>query len=165
MAAKRVRSSRRESRYRNPATRAKDLASDAPQRYPSGYRMSDRFITVVSTVLSITMLVLVGLGFLLGLVFDNSADWVAPTAISLILGGIGLPLLVAAWLGGQALHRFGGPVGALLIVGFAGIVLGTTNHLLAIGLIGGGVVAVSIVLFWVMGRKAGVRMFLGPRSF
>lgn len=150
-------------RYGNPAAQAEYQAHKVAERYPSGYRMSKQFINLISTVLGISMLALVGIGFLIGFVFSGAGDWVGPTAITLILGGIGIPFLIAAWLGGQALHRFGGPVGLLLTIGFAGTVFGLTYHQPIYSYSGGGAILLSVLLFWFMGWKAKVPMFLGER--
>ncbi|WP_431279976.1 hypothetical protein [Leifsonia poae] len=95
------------------------------------YRFSDKFISVTTTILITVMLVMIAAGFILGFVSDSldsdAADVASSVAIWLIIGGIALPLLIAAVLGGEAIRAGGGIIGFLLIVGLFATVAGSTE--------------------------------------
>jgi hypothetical protein len=150
----------------NPAAPAKPRIRDDDDRYPSGFRYSDRFISVVTRILIVILLTGLCAGFAIGAIFGASdrAAWVDPTAISLIAGGVAIPLLASAWLGASAMHKFGGLVGLLLMLGFTGVVAGSyfDNPLWFWPGIGIGVVA-GAGFFW-LGYRAGVPMWIGGWS-
>ncbi|WP_354566681.1 hypothetical protein [Glaciihabitans sp. UYNi722] len=135
--------------------------ADATGKFPTGYRYSMVFINRMTGVLIIVMLACIGGAFAVGAIGgDDAPAWVEPLAIGVLIGGIGLPLLIAAWLGGSSLHRYGGWAGALLIVGMA---LGVTGQLMEIWTwfwIGAGIDALCVLVFFYLGFLAKVPMWL-----
>jgi hypothetical protein len=122
------------------------------------YRFSRRFIAVATGVLIALMFVLpvvgIALGYALG---DEEGD----LTIVLAIAGFGLPLVAAAVLGGESIRRGAGVVGLLLaaglIAGPIGVVAGI-RWLIVIGVV---LVVAGGVLFWVIGFKAKVPMWIG----
>ena len=148
-----------------PPPAAADQTPPATRRGAPGtgrYRYSARFIQLATRWIgwSIPVLLVIGVG--LGIASDAAwaPDWLSTLGLgTVIFAGVG-PLTVAAWLGGQSLHRFGGPVGLLLLVGLAGLVAGTYLGLTLFLVAGAGVAIVAGVLFYVLGFKANVPMWL-----
>ncbi len=134
-------------------------------RYENGYRSSDAFIRRMTTWLIVSLITGPVLGFLTGVLgsvlYDNSApDWVAVVAIAFVTLGLGIPLLVGAWFGGRAVHRFGGVVGILLFLGIASFVMG---EVLGLGLwlwLGVGASILAVILFFYLGFQAKVPIWL-----
>src|SRR3954470_2914793 len=90
--------------------------TSAPAAKRTGtYRFSERFIAVTTRVLIAVLLGLVAVGFILGFISDGvsgeAGELLGTIAISLILAGFLLPLLVAAILGGEAITAGGGLIG------------------------------------------------------
>lgn len=152
-------------------------AASAPARRPAGtFRLGDRFIKMATTVLVTFMLVSVTAGFVMGALSDNvdrgARDGLVTAAGALILGGLVLPLLLAAVLGGEAIRAGGGVIGFFLIVGMLAAVAGGTE--LGQEMLGrawtpwafwGGIalMALSTAGFWIVGWIARVPMWLqGP---
>lgn len=137
------------------------------------YRLTGRFIKITTTVLIVVMLGAIVVGFIIGLLSDNfdgdTGDTLQGVAGGLVIGGIMLPLLIAAILGGEAIKRGGGVVGFFLIVGMFSLVAGTTDlgkELIAPEWLplavwgGGGLMVLSVAGFWVIGWIAKVPMWL-----
>ena len=133
----------------------------------TNYRYSDKFIKRMTGWLIAYIFIGVGAGFGLGALGDvffadtTTPQWYTITAISLIVSGIGLPLLVGAWLGASALHKYAGPVGLLLIAGIVATTVGKTVEGQSMWLwIGNSAMIVSIVLFFYIGLQAKVPIWL-----
>lgn len=130
------------------------------------YRLSDNVITFWTRFLLVMMAVGILGGFafagIVGSSFDGDMpEWVVTTTGILMLGvGVALPLLIAAILGGVAIHRFG-PIGTVLLVGsIVPLVIGRTTEdqtLAIVGLIG--VIAGGVLTFY-LGIKGGVPIWL-----
>ena len=153
--------------------------SKATQSSPATgvYRFSDEFINRGTTILSLSMVVMVGGGFLLVFMADSSfdvatQDIIGTTGACLLVAGITLPLLIAGILGGEAIRKGGGVLGFLLTMGMLASALGSND--LGKELLGaegaswafwGGISAMIIggVGFWVVGWIAKVPMWIqGP---
>jgi hypothetical protein len=131
---------------------------------------------MATTVLVSFMLVSVIAGFVLGALSDTVArdarDDLVTAAGTLIIGGITLPLLLAAVLGGEAIRAGGGFIGLFLILGMLAAVAGGTE--LGQEMLGrtwtpwalwGGIalMALATASFWIVGWIARVPMWLqGP---
>lgn len=167
---------------RNSATQPESWAptrqaAPAPDRRPDGtFRFSDRFIKTATTVLISFMLVSIAAGFIMGPLSDNvdgeAGDALGIAAGALIIGGLVIPLLLAAVLGGEAIRAGGGFIGVFLIVGMLAAVAGGTE--LGQEMLGrtwtpwalwGGIalMALATASFWIVGWIARVPMWLqGP---
>ena len=164
---------------RNSATQLESWAptrqaAPAPDRRPDGtFRFSDRFIKMATTVLVSFMLVSVIAGFIVGALSDtvdrDAQDALVTAAGALIIGGIMLPLLLSAVLGGEAIRAGGGVVGFFLILGLLAAVAGGTE--LGQEMLGrawtpwaywGGIALMALATggFWIMGWIARVPMWL-----
>lgn len=152
-------------------------AAPAPVRRPAGtYRFSDRFIKTATTVLIALMLVSVIAGFIIGPLSDTvdgeAGDALGITAAVLVIGGLVVPLLLAAVLGGEAIRAGAGIIGFFLIAGLFAAVAGSTE--LGLDLLGSAwtpwafwcgvaLMALSVIAFWIVGWIARVPMWLqGP---
>jgi hypothetical protein len=137
------------------------------------YRFSDRFIRVTTWWLIGVMVVSIGLGFLLGAISygleGDARDVLSVVAVWLVFGGIGLPLLTAAVLGGEAIKRGGGVIGFFLIVGLGSTAATSAGDVAeALGPVwqpvlfwgGIGLMALSGAGFWIIGHLAGVPMWI-----
>jgi hypothetical protein len=137
-----------------------------------GYRFSNRFISVVTALILLVMGVTVVGGFVLG-TFSDSIEGMEPEDVVdlsgvIIVAGFLVPLLIAAILGGEAIRRGGGLVGFGLILGVGLFTaLPTLDMFEFLGAwripliwIGAGLIVVSGVGFWLLGRAAGVPMWL-----
>ena len=128
---------------------------------------------MATTVLVTFMLVSVVAGFILGALSDSvdrgARDGLVTAAGALIIGGLLLPLLVAAVLGGEAIRAGGGFIGFFLIVGLLAAVAGGTE--LGQEMLGrawtpwafwGGTVLMVLATagFWIVGWIARVPMWL-----
>jgi hypothetical protein len=91
------------------------------------YRFSDQFIRRATAVLLIIMSVVVATGVVLGLVADSlggdAVDTLGNLGGGLVVGGLLVPLLVAAILGGEAIKAGGGFLGFGLVLGVALVAL------------------------------------------
>jgi hypothetical protein len=99
---------------------------------PAGtFRFSDRFIKTTTTVLITVMLASIAAGFIIGPLSDDVAgeagDALGIAAGALIIGGLVIPLLLAAVLGGEAIRPGAGFIGFFLIVGMFATVAGSTE--------------------------------------
>ncbi|NYE94060.1 putative membrane protein [Psychromicrobium silvestre] len=130
-----------------------------------GYRFTLIFIQRWTKILTIALCVGVAIGLLLGLLSDvkGTPRWLGDAGFVVILSSIGLPLLGAAILGGESIFRGGGLVGAGLILGFAGVVIGRTLQIDWMPWAGGILIVLSILGFWIMGWVAKVPMFFGVK--
>jgi hypothetical protein len=107
-------------------------SATALARRPTGtFRFSERFINTTTTVLIVVMCVMLAGGFILGFVGDNFDGELrvvlGNVAVASILGGIVLPLLIAAVLGGEAIRAGGGALGFFLIAGLFATVAGSNE--------------------------------------
>lgn len=149
-------------------------AAPAPVRRPAGtFRFSGRFIKTATTVLTTVMVVSITAGFIIGPLSSKVAgaagDALFTAAIALIAGGVVLPLLLAAVLGGEAIRAGGGFIGFFLIVGMFAATAGSTE--LGLEVLGrawapwtlwGGVAMMVLAAagFWIVGWIARVPMWL-----
>ncbi|WP_348789041.1 hypothetical protein [Leifsonia sp. NPDC080035] len=136
------------------------------------YRFSDRFIRVATTALLIAMGVLVAGGFALGFASDavpgEAGETLGAVAAGVVVGGVLVPLAIAAVLGGEAVKAGAGFLGLGLVVGVAGIAFGSiegARDLLGawapLALWGGLLLLVGCAAgFWLAGRRAGVPQWL-----
>ncbi|MCB5282520.1 hypothetical protein QK292_15090 [Arthrobacter sp. AL08] len=163
---------------KNPATQPRSSApnrrADNQVSRPNGkFRFSDRFLKVVTTALITVMLVSIAAGFILGPLSDNvdgrAGDVLGNVAVALIIGGLVLPLLLAAVLGGEAIRAGAGFVGFFLIAGMLAAAVGTTEagqELL--GPVwgpwavwgGGALMVLAVGGFWIVGWIARVPMWI-----
>ncbi|MET4096597.1 hypothetical protein ABIB51_003551 [Arthrobacter sp. UYCu712] len=107
-------------------------AARAQAHLPTGtYRFSDRFIKTTTPVLITVMLVSIAAGFIIGPLSDNvageSGDVLGLVAAALIIGGLALPLLLAAVLGGEAIRAGAGIIGFFPIVGMFAAAAGNSE--------------------------------------
>lgn len=145
-----------------------------PARRPAGtFRFSDRFIQMATTILMTFMLVSVAAGFIIGPMSDNvpgeAGDALGNTAGALVIGGLVVPLLLAAVLGGEAIRAGAGIIGFFLIVGMLAAVAGSTE--LGQEMLGrawtpwafwGGsaLMVLAVAGFWIVGWIARVPMWI-----
>lgn len=137
------------------------------------YRFSGRFIGWTTTVLMVSMIGMVAAGFIVGFYSDSvegeSGDILGMVAVALIIGGLTLPLLIAAVLGGEAIRKGAGAIGFFLMVGMFATVAGSTE--LGRKLLGpdwtpwavpGGtaLMIIAVVSFWIVGWIAKVPMWI-----
>jgi hypothetical protein len=118
-----------------------------PGGRPTGrYRLSDRFIRRATAVLLTVMGVAVATGLVLGLVSDtldgDAAETLGNLGGSLVIGGLIVPLLAAAILGGEAIKAGGGFLGFGLVLGVALVALVPTVE--ALDVLG----AYRVPLYW-----------------
>lgn len=133
----------------------------------ANYRFSDRFIKLMTRWLIAYIFIGVGLGFAVGAMGDvffadtDTPMWYTVLAISLISSGVGLPLLVGAWLGGMAINKYAGPVGLLLVLGIGATAAGSNVAGATMWIwIGIGAIILSVVLFFYVGFQAKVPIWL-----
>lgn len=137
----------------------------------TNYRYSDRFIKRMTTALIVPIFAGPAIGFALGAlgdVFFNNSNygyetpgWYTITAISFLIGGIALPLLIGAWLGATALNKYAGPVGLLLVLGIGATAFGSVVEGQSMwSTIGIGAMIVSVALFFYVGLQAKVPIWL-----
>lgn len=152
--------------------------SKASQKSPTigAYRFSDEFINRGTTILCVSMVGMIGGGFLLGYVSDNfegeTRDIFSIVGLTVAIAGITLPLLIAGILGGEAIMRGAGVLGFLLVMGlFACAVGGSDGSKELLGPVWapwafwGGIAAMVIggAGFWIVGWIAKVPMWIqGP---
>jgi hypothetical protein len=133
----------------------------------TNYRYSDKFIKVATGILIAWIFVGLALGLTMGALGDviyadtDVPAWYTAIAIGLCISSVGLPLLVGGWLGAQALNKYGGPVGLLLFLGIGATAFGSTieGQSMWAG-IGVAAIVVSVLLFFYLGFKAKVDMWL-----
>ena len=133
----------------------------------TNYRYSDKFIKRMTNWLIAYIFIGFGAGFAVGALGDvffagtDTPQWYTIIAVSLMLSGVGLPLLIGAWLGASALNKYAGPVGLLLVLGIFASAIGSTvkgqSMWVAIGV---GSIIVSVVLFFYIGLQAKVPIWL-----
>lgn len=140
------------------------------------YRFSDEFINRGTTILAVSMLGMIGGGFLLGFISDNfegeTRDSLSMVGATIAIAGITLPLLIAGILGGEAIMKGAGVLGFLLTMGMLAFAAGGTDG--SKDLLGpewapwafwGGIAAMVIggAGFWIVGWIAKVPMWIqGP---
>ncbi|MRK00543.1 hypothetical protein GEV27_03310 [Aeromicrobium sp. S22] len=132
-------------------------------RHPNGFRFSDEFINRWTRLLVIALFVITGAGIALGVASDadGAPGWLGAAAAVVLVLGIAGPIIASAVLGGEAIRRGGGVIGALFAVG---LLAGASGAALEIPWLmwGGGIVlALGIVGFWVIGWIAKVPMYIG----
>jgi hypothetical protein len=127
-------------------------------RRNSYYRYSDRFIAITTRVLIGILIVGVGGGFLVGALSGATYKlrWLGNVATPLVIGGMAIPILGGAFLGGESLMRFGGFVGLALIAGLVAAAIGFAVGPVLLGIAGAVVAVLSVVGFYLMGFKANV---------
>lgn len=83
------------------------------------YRFSDDFIKTVTTVFCVSMVGMIGGGYLLGYLSDNfegeTRNIFSILGLSVVITGITLPLLIAGILGGEAIMRGAGALGFWIV--------------------------------------------------
>lgn len=123
--------------------------------------MSPRTIRRWTRALIWTMVAGIGIGALIALVGVLVGDDTLPD-LGLGVGALAvlLTLLIAAYVGGQTLARFGGLVGLALI---AGIVLGLTGDSIApwVMWLGIALAVLAVAGFFVMGLRRRVPIWIG----
>ena len=134
-----------------------------PKPRPTGkFRFSDRFISRMTVILCIAIVVLPGIGIAYGITLDGGYEpWQGAIATGLTIGGFAVPLIAAAVLGGEAIRRGGGFVGFLFA---AGLIAGPTGLVLGIpwiAIAGFVALAAGCILFFVIGFAAKVPMWIG----
>ncbi|NUU08408.1 hypothetical protein [Leifsonia sp. C5G2] len=144
----------------NPAARGP--ASNKPgKRRPQGYRLSERTIQRWTRGLIYAMLIGFAIGGVIALVgvIINNND-LPPLGLGLAVLWALVILLIAAFMGGQALGRFGGILGLALI---AGIVFGLTGDLIApwVHWAGLAVAVLAGIGFFIMGIWRRVPIWFG----
>lgn len=145
-------------------------------RYENNYRYSDAFIQKATNWLVAMVFIGPALGALMAFIGSTiyGSDfplWLTVIALTFTFGGIALPLLVGAWFGGQSIHRFGGWVGLLLMLGLGATVAGQgmdTGWMFASGI---ATMVLAGLLFFYLGFQAKVPMWLqlpilgSPRAY
>jgi len=103
------------------------------------------------------------LGIALGFASDSdwAPEWLGEVAVATLLGGVLVPLFIAAVLGGEAITRGGGIVGALLTFGIVAAAVGNTLERPGLMYAGCAALVVSVLGFFFMGWRAGVAMDVG----
>jgi len=124
--------------------------------------MSERTIRTVTGILIAVLIVLPVAGFIYGATLGSDYEpWQNAIALGLIAGGIGVPIIAGAVLGGEAIIRGGGLVGLLfalgLLAGPTGQVFGITWLMLS----GYAALALGVVGFFVIGFRKKVPMWIG----
>ena len=133
----------------------------------TNYRYSTKFINRMTGWLIAYIFIGVGAGFGLGALGDvffagtNTPQWYTIMAVSLMLSGVGIPLLAGAWFGASALNKYAGPVGLLLVAGIGAIAVGKTVEGQSMWVqIGISSIIVSVALFFYIGLQAKVPIWL-----
>jgi len=132
---------------------------------PNPYRMSERTIKVLTGVL-ITILVVAPIaGFIYGATLGSDYQpWQNAIALGLIAGGIGIPILAGAVLGGEAIMRGGGLVGFLFAAGLIGGPTGQVFGIVWLAVAGYVALALGVIGFFVIGFRKKVPIWIGPRG-
>jgi hypothetical protein len=133
----------------------------------TNYRYSDTFIRKMTNWLIAYIFIGTGLGFGIGAMGDvffahtNTPTWYTVLAVTIMASGVGLPLLVSAWLGASALNKYAGPVGLLLCAGIGALAYGQVVKGQSMWIwIGATALVVSVGLFFLIGFRAKVAMWL-----
>jgi hypothetical protein len=148
--------------------------NDIPQqkkangRYANtNYRYSDKFISRMTGWLIALIFIGPAIGIGLGILGDTifgageAPGWYTVTAVSFMIGGVSLPLIVSAWFGASALNKYAGPVGLLLIFGIGALVYSKYSSDPTLwNWIGIGSLIFSTVLFFYIGFQAKVPIWL-----
>ena len=138
---------------------------DENGRYANNYRMSAKRIQKITNWLIVGLFVGLGAGFILGIVGSSLFDdefpmWYLILTIGVAASGLIVPLVIGAWLGGQAIRRGGGFVGLLLIAGGGLVVTGTQIESTTLFWTGIGVTTLAALLFFYIGIQAKVPIWL-----
>lgn len=129
------------------------------------YRYSDRFIRAWTIVLCIAIVVLPISGIIYGATLGSDyQEWQGWLAGGLMLGGVAVPLLIGAVLGGEAIRRGGGVVGALFAAGLVGGPTGSGFGILWLAVAGYVALALGVIGFFVIGFAAKVPIWIGSRE-
>jgi hypothetical protein len=148
--------------------------NDLPQqkktngRYENtNYRYSDKFIRRMTGWLIALIFIGPAIGLGLGILGDtlfgtgDAPSWYTAIAISFVIGGVALPLVVSAWFGASALNKYAGPVGLLLIFGIGGLVYSKYSSDPTLwNWLGAGSLVLSTLLFFYIGLQAKVPIWL-----
>lgn len=136
-----------------------------PNAKGNPYQFSSTFIRRMTVVLCIAIVVLPIAGFIYGATLGSDyEEWQSAIALTLIVGGFGLPLLAAAVLGGEAIRRGGGFVGLLFTLGLIGGPTGSTFGIGWLAVAGYIALGLSVILFFVIGFASKVPMWIGSRD-
>jgi len=123
--------------------------------------MSEQTIRRWTRWLTRPLLVWCAIGIVVSIVgLIQHDDTVMALGAGFVVLGIFFALVVAAFLGGQTLARFGGLVGLALV---AGIVLGVAGGLVAwwVTLLGVALFVLAVIGFFIMGVRRRVPMWIG----
>jgi hypothetical protein len=133
----------------------------------TNYRYSTKFINTLTGWLIAWIFIGTGLGFGLGALGDvfyahtDVPTWYTVLAVTVMASGVGLPLLVGAWLGASALNKYAGPVGLLLCAGIGALTYGKVVEGQSMWIwIGATTLVVCVGLFFLIGFRAKVAMWL-----
>ena len=93
----------------------------------NGFRIRAGFIERWTRVLVVSVVAVPVLGIALGFASDGdwAPSWLGDAAVVIIAAGVVVPLLLAAVMGGEAITRGGGFIGALLTFGIAAAAAGS----------------------------------------
>lgn len=135
----------------------------------ANYRHSMQFIDRATKWLAAGIFIGLGLGlglYLLGyyVLFTTTfgpkiPEWYSFVSAAFALGGIVIALIVGAWLGGNAINKYGGFIGLLLVFGIGVTAIGSLGKT-AWFWVGVGMLVLSTLLFFYIGFKAKVPMWL-----
>lgn len=132
---------------------------------PHRFRYSDRFIRVWTIVLCTLIVVLPLSGMIYGATLGSDYEaWQGWLAGGLIIGGVAIPLLIGAVLGGEAIRRGGGIVGVLFTLGLIGGPTGSVLGIIWLTVAGFSALALGVIGFFVIGFAAKVPMWIGSRE-
>ena len=144
----------------------------------TNYRYSTKFISTMTGWLIAWIFIGTGLGFGVGAMGDvffantTTPTWYTVLALTITASGVGLPLLVSAWLGASALNKYAGPVGLLLVAGIGALAYGKVVERQSMWIwIGAASLVVSVGLFFLIGFRAKVAIWLqlpilySPRAY
>lgn len=116
-------------------------------------------------MLSVAIVVLPAAGIIYGVSLGSDYQtWQGWLAGGLLLGGIAVPLLIAAVLGGEAIRRGGGIVGALFAAGLVGGPTGSGFDIPWLTIAGYSALALGVIGFFVIGFAAKVPIWIGSRQ-
>lgn len=146
----------------------KQQKKKADGRYEgTNYRYSDTFIRRMTNWLIAYIFIGTGLGFGIGAMGDvffantDTPTWYTVLAVTIMASGVGLPLLLGAWFGASALNKYAGSVGLLLCAGIGALAYGkVADDQTMWTWIGAGALIASVGLFFLIGFRAKVAMWL-----
>ncbi|MDJ0336016.1 hypothetical protein QMG83_12345 [Salinibacterium sp. G-O1] len=129
------------------------------------YRFSARTIRNWTKVLTAAVFIVPVAGLIYGSTLDSSPEpWQELLVQGLLYGGIVVPLLIAAVLGGEAIWPGGGFIGALFVAGLIGGSLGVGNGIQWLAITGFVAAVLGVGGFFAIGFAAKVPMWIGSRK-